>query len=205
MDSHLGSDGGLQLRNSEGAHATPTTPVRFGNAVIAPIQEGQFLGIWLDRKLRWRGHLAAVKRKFATQQFALTRLAASTWGCSLIRAREVYTKVVCSALAYGAGVWHQPAKHRPKGIVAKLAASQSSCLRVVTGAYRATPVHLLEAEAAVTPLDIYLNKRVADFEVRLERTGMGTLIRTACSRVAAKLYQCRRNSRPGGAPSGPLP
>ena len=87
-------------------------------------------------------------------------------------------------------------KYRPKGIVVKLAASQSSCLRVVTGAYRATLVHLLEAEAAVPPLDIYLNKRVADFEARLERTGMGTLIRTACSRVAAKLRQRRRSSRP---------
>ena len=33
------------------AHTIPTIPVRFGNIVIAPIQEGRFLGIWLDRKL----------------------------------------------------------------------------------------------------------------------------------------------------------
>ena len=126
---------------------------------------------------------------------------ASVWGCSLIQAREVYMKVVCSTLVYRAGVWHQPAQHRPKGIAAKLAASQSSCLRAVTGAYRATPVYLLEAEATVLPLDIYLNKRVADFEARLERTRMDTLIRTTCSGVVAKLRQCRYSSRPRGGPT----
>ena len=67
-------------------------------------------------------------------------------------------KVVRSTLVYGIGVWYQPAQHCPKGIAAKLAASQSSCLRAITGAYRATLVYLLEAEATVLLLDIYLNK-----------------------------------------------
>ena len=79
------------------------------------------------------------------------------------------------------------AEHKPKGITAKLATSQTGCLRVVVGAYKATPVHLLEAEVVTPPLDIYLNKRVADFEARLERTGLGALIRNTCSEVAARL------------------
>ena len=37
------------------------------------------------------------------------------------------------------------------------------------------------------PLDIYLNKRVADFEAYLERTGLGVLICNTCSEVAARL------------------
>ena len=86
------------------AHTAPTTAVRLGNEAIILVQECRFLGVWLDRKLRWRGHLAAVKRKFATQQFVLTRLAASAWGCSLLRAREIYTKVIRSTIAYGTGV-----------------------------------------------------------------------------------------------------
>ena len=102
---------------------------------------------------------------------------------------------------YRAGVWHQPAQYCPKGIAAKLAASQSSCLRAVTGAYRATLVYLLEVEAAVLLLDIYLNKRVVDFEACLERTGIGTLICTTCSRVVVKLRQCRYSSRPQGGPT----
>lgn len=43
----------------------------------------------------------------------------------------------------------------------------------MAGSYRATPVRSLETETAVAPLDLYLTKRVADFEARLEASGMG--------------------------------
>jgi hypothetical protein len=177
------------------AHAAPTTPVRLDGRVISPVQEARFLGVWVDRKLRWKGHLNAVRRKFATQQFALTRLAASAWGCSLLRAREIYTKVIRSAMAYGAGVWHRPSGQRAKGIAKDLATKQSECLRVVAGAYRATPVRFLESETATPPIDLYLDKRVADFEQRLERTGKGELIQSICNRVATRLQQRRRRRR----------
>ena len=124
-----------------------------------------FLGVWLDRKLRWRGHLKKIKAKMETQMYALTNIAASTWGCTLARAREVYTKVVRSAIAYGASAYHTPADPKrqvPRGIAKQLTTTQSSCLRVVTGAYRATQVRSLETEAWVPPLDLYLNKRVAE-------------------------------------------
>ena len=135
------------------ARAAPTTPVHLDDQSIVPVQEARFLGVWIDRKLKWKGHLNAIKRKFATQQFALTRLAASAWGCTLLRAREIYTKVIRSAIAYGAGVWHHPTTdQRVKGIARKLATTQSQCLRVVAGAYRATPVRFLEAETATPPL-----------------------------------------------------
>ena len=37
-------------------------------------------------------------------------------------------------------------------------------------------IRLLEAEVAIPPIDIYLNKQVVDLEARLDRTGIGTLI-----------------------------
>ena len=40
----------------------------------------------------------------------------------------------------------------------KLEAIQRRCLRVVTGAYKATSTEALEAETQVQPLNIYLNK-----------------------------------------------
>ena len=174
------------------ARASPTTPVRLDQQLITPVQEARFLGVWIDRKLKWKGHLNAIKRKFAIQQFALTRLAGSAWGCSLLRAREVYTKVIRSALTYGAGVWHHPTEQRVKGIARKLATTQSQCLRVVAGAYRATPVRLLEVETAIPPLDLYLNKRVVEFEQRLESTGKNGIISAACNRVATRLQRQRK-------------
>jgi len=183
------------------AHKAETQDIRLGNATVKPLESAKFLGVWLDRKLRWAKQLEKLNAKFATQQFALTRIAASTWGCSLARAREVYTKVIRNALAYGASAWHTPSEDKPRGIARSLLTAQSSCLRVVAGAYRATPIRSLEVETHIPPLDIYLNRRVADFEARLEASGKGNLIRNACTAIAARLR--RRGHRPRPRPSAP--
>ena len=80
----------------------------------------------------------------------------------------------------------------------------------MSGAYRATPVRFLEVETAKPPIDLYLNKWVADFELRLERTGKGALIRGICNRVAVRLQQRRqaqrqRQRRRGAAEPPPQP
>ena len=71
--------------------------------------------------------------------------------------------------------------------MAKLAPFQSRYLWIIAGIYRAIPIYLLEVEVAIPPIDIYLNKRVADLKAQLERTGIGALIRSVCSEVAVKL------------------
>src|SRR5688572_25299298 len=39
------------------AHRAPSQGIRLGNAEVKPTEETRFLGVWLDRKLRWRAHL----------------------------------------------------------------------------------------------------------------------------------------------------
>src|SRR6516162_5672400 len=133
--------------------------------------------------------------RLSTQNFALTRLAASAWGCSLARAREIYTKVIRGAVAYGASAFHTPTtEDRPKGVTRGLMAAQTRCLRTVAGAYKATPVRSLETETWVPPLDLYLNTRVARFERRLRESHIGELIRQSGTTVARALRQ--RRGRP---------
>jgi hypothetical protein len=137
--------------------------------IIRPMPASRFLGVWLDWKLSWKAHSEAVKNKLKTQDFALSRIAAKTWGPGLIRAREVFTKCIRSAIAFGATSYHTPtrAEDKPKGITASLYKAQNRSLRIVAGAYRAMPIRSLETETWVPPLDLYLNKRLADFEARL--------------------------------------
>ena len=127
------------------------------------------MGVWLDRKLRWGAHLREVRKRLSTQKLALTRLAAKTWGPGLIRARELYTKVVRSTIAYGASAYHQPTPvgGKPRGLARQLEKEQNGCLLVVTGAYQATLIRNLEVKTLVPPLDLYLNKRLAEFKGRL--------------------------------------
>ncbi|CAJ2511886.1 Uu.00g075110.m01.CDS01 [Anthostomella pinea] len=61
------------------------------------------------------------------QIFGLTRIAASTCGCSAARAREVYTKVVQSAIAFGATAWHTPSEgNQARGLARKMLTTQAA-------------------------------------------------------------------------------
>jgi hypothetical protein len=77
------------------------------------------------------------------------RIAVKTWGLGLIWAQEVYTKYIRSALAYSASSFHTPTplRGKPQGVAQGLGKAQNRGLRVVTGAYRATPTHTLETKA----------------------------------------------------------
>lgn len=147
-----------------------------GFDIIQPVPSSRFLGVWLDWRLDWRAHREAVERKLKTQDFALSRIAAKTWGPALAKAREVYTKCIRSALAYGASSFHKPTPigGQPQGIAKDLQKAQNRSLRIVAGAYKATPTRHLEAETWVPPLDLYLNKRLADFEDRLQKPTLPT-------------------------------
>jgi hypothetical protein len=174
-----------------------------GFDTVKPIPSSRFLGVWLDWRLNWKAHREAVERKLKTQDFALCRIAAKTWGPALHRAREVYTKCIRSALAYGASSFHKPTPigGQPQGIARDLQKAQSRSLRVVAGAYKATPIRSLEAETWVPPLDLYLNKRLADFENRLQKPTLptpqtstaptryrppGQLVEEACKKVQSR-------------------
>ena len=65
---------------------------------------------------------------------------------------------------------------------------------MVAGAYRATLTRHLETETYVPPINIYLDRRLADFEARLETTGKAQLISSVCDRVKNQLR--RRRGRP---------
>ena len=168
-----------ELMHFTKGRAADVTPLRLGPAVITPVSSARFLGIWLNRKLNWKPQLKKLEQKLERQCRALTGIAASTWGCSLTRAREIYTKVIRSAIAYGAPAYHVPTEPggNPQGCARNLAKHQSACLRTVLGAYKATPIRQLETEAAVPPLDLYLNYRLANFERRLKASGKAEVIR----------------------------
>jgi hypothetical protein len=111
-----------------------------------------------------------VERKLKTQDFALSRIIVKTWGPSLSRAREVYVKCIRSAIAYEASSFHQltnPGDTGPRGPAKALSKAQNRSLRIVVEAYKSAPIRYLEIEAWVPSLDLYLNKRLANFKNRL--------------------------------------
>jgi hypothetical protein len=73
--------------------------------------------------------------------------------------------------------------------------TQNGYLRIVSGAYRATPARYLESEMAVPPFDLYLDKWVADFEHRIGASGISQLLRAAGARAAEMVAGRRRQHK----------
>lgn len=48
------------------ARTPPQASVRLGASIVKPEESARFLGVWLDRKLRWNCHLKKVKTKLET-------------------------------------------------------------------------------------------------------------------------------------------
>ncbi|KAI0999258.1 hypothetical protein K3495_g8939 [Podosphaera aphanis] len=68
-------------------------------------------------------------------------------------------------MSYAAPIWFPRAK--PSAIVSKLERIQSKCLRAISGAYKATPVHLLHSETFIPPLDLHLQHGAASFQAHV--------------------------------------
>ncbi len=168
-----------------------------GTSPVKPMASARFLGVWLDWKLNWKAHLGEVERKLKTQSYALSRITAKTWGLGLAKAREVYSKCIRSALAYGASSFHTPTEKggepATRGITKALGKAQNKSLRIVAGAFKSTPTRNLETETWVPPLDLYFNKRLADFEARLQMPTLadgrggkktaGSIVHAACGKI----------------------
>lgn len=167
-----------ELLHFSRAHKAPATTLALNRTtVLQPRQMARFLGIWLDRKLLFSEHLRRVKHRLTTQAYALTKLAGKTWGCTLPRARTIYTAVLRSTAAYGAAVFLPNGSNRRPTV--SLDSVFHGYLRTVLGAYRSTPTHLLHTEAGIPPLDLYLQYRRATFLSRPDYQAKARAVRRA--------------------------
>lgn len=81
------------------------------------------------------------------------------------------------------------------GRAAKLAPIQNECLRIVAGAYKATPIASLESETFVCPIDLHLDSLVSRAIHRLKQSPIVTQIESACTAVRRGLRRQNQNIR----------
>ena len=120
---------------------------------------------------------------------ALRRITASTWGASFTRARLLYNSAVRPAITYGAEAWFEPELAKHSKVVQAIGKVQASGMRVVAGAYRATPIRELETETFTPPLDIYCSELKARHIRRTYASQAGTFIQEQCRMIRSRLLR----------------
>lgn len=72
-------------------------------------------------------------------------------------------------------------------VVVKLLVMQNKCLRIVAGAFKASPISVVEAETFIAPIDIHLDQLQAKASYRLCMGGQAKVISAACKTITTKL------------------
>ena len=124
------------------------------------------LGVYLSSNLSWIPNTEKLKEKALKRLGVLSKSTFSTRGFPPLVARVVYIAALRAILSYGSGVWANPI-NIPKGITNILGKEQNKALRVILGAFKSTPISLLEREVFIPPLDLYLKARATNFTFSL--------------------------------------
>ena len=135
--------------------------LRLGNVILKPKEEVRVLGVYLDAKLHWHKHQRIILQKAQKALSSLSRTSYSTWGFPVHTSRLVYTAILRSLLSYAVGIWFNPL--RKSSNISSLVSFQNRCLRLIGGAFKATPSFLLESELFLLPLDLYFKFHTACF------------------------------------------
>lgn len=110
----------------------------------------KYLGLWLDRGLRWGRHINETKQKVLRYIHILKMLVGPRWGMHPSHLRRLYISIVRSRIDYASFLYDTScATH-----LTKLDKAQNICMRIIGGFIKSTPIHVMEAELGIQPLDI---------------------------------------------------
>ena len=126
----------------------------------------KFLGIQIDRELRWKEQVAAAIGKGREWLRQRKRLAKMFGGISSQQLRRLYLAVVVPRMLYGADMFLGPAlrcesfKERKGGCAAlgKLAAIQRSAALMIVGGLHTLPNDVLDMHANLLPFHLLVDK-----------------------------------------------
>ena len=80
------------------------------------------------------------------------------------------------------GIWFNPL--RKSSNISSLSTFQNKCLRLIGGAFKATPSFFLESELFLLPLDLYFKFRTACFLSSIQTSSLKTLLDNIFSNIS---------------------
>ncbi len=134
------------------------TSIQIKSSVIKLKSDVQVLKMQLNMKLQWDAHLQQIKTNHVTRMLTLSYLEVFTWEVIFTKARQVYSAVMRSEIAFEASVWHQrDKKDELLSKECKLETLQNQTLYHVAEAFKRVNIETLKTETYISSLHVHLN------------------------------------------------
>lgn len=127
-----------------------TFSVNIDNHNIQQVDNVKYLGMWLDRSLKWKRHINELQEKGSRLVNIFKVLAGSKWGVHPKHLRRLYISMIRSRLDYCSFLFGNYANSQ----LNKLNGIQNLCMRTIGGFIKSTPIHVMENELCLQPLPI---------------------------------------------------
>jgi ribonuclease HI len=133
------------------------------------VKEAKYLGVTLDTRLNFEGHVSNVIAKCTKSFWACRSMVGKNWGLTPKMTRWIYKQVIIPRLTYGCVVWwHRATKTNFQSKLVKLQRMAGLC---IAGTAKTTPTAALDAALMLPPLELVVEARARCTAVRLASCG----------------------------------
>jgi hypothetical protein len=139
---------------------------------IQPSEQAKYLGIWLDKQLKFDIHRKKLLAKAAGSLEALRGISGSTWGVSLMSMRKLYQAVIIPQALWGVSAWYCPAARSIPAremtrLVNELVKLQKRAAVLISGAFKSISTAALDVELYLPPMKLRLQQSIEECAIRI--------------------------------------
>jgi ribonuclease HI len=132
-------------------HLADNLGLCLGGKALRYVSSHKFLGLIFDERLNWKRHVKILKQSCCIPISLLNHLSRISWGSDRHSLRLLYNSLVQSKLDYGTHVYGNASPNTLK----TLDSIRNQGLRLISGAFRSSPIDSLHADINMLPLDYH--------------------------------------------------
>lgn len=123
--------------------------IKLFNHIIPVSESNKFLGLVFDKKLTWVTHIKNIYKQSMSNLNIIKILSNKKYGIEEQHLYKVYNNIILSRIDYGSVAYNSA----NKTTLNKLEVIQNACLRMITGAFRSSPVDSILSISGYTTLN----------------------------------------------------
>lgn len=145
----------------------------FNNILIEYVKDQRLLGVVVDApRLTWRSHISFLITNCTKRLGIMKSLSSNRYGASFEVLRRFYKVYIRPRIVYCASSFCRASNSQKN----RLNVIQNSCLRLMMGARKTSPISSLEVEASIPPLALYMEYLSAKVYLKLHYRPTGDAV-----------------------------